>query len=60
VIEALGSWGYTWAATQLREDHLDPGLLMWFLRRLRAEQIPDQRTVVRFEFHTPAPPRTSG
>jgi DNA-binding HxlR family transcriptional regulator len=58
VIEALGTWGYTWAATQLREDHLDPGLLMWFLRRrLRAEQIPEQRTVVRFEFHTPAPPR---
>jgi DNA-binding HxlR family transcriptional regulator len=54
VIEALGTWGYTWAASKLREDHLDPGLLMWFLRRqLRAEQLPEQRTVVRFEFHTP-------
>lgn len=59
VIEALGTWGYTWAATQLREDQLDPGLLMWFLRRrLRTEQLPEQRTVVRFEFHAPGPPRS--
>jgi hypothetical protein len=32
-VEALGRWGYQWAAEQLRPDNLDAGLLMWFLRR---------------------------
>ena len=29
VVEALGRWGYQWAAEQLRPDNLDAGLLMW-------------------------------
>ena len=33
MVEALGRWGYEWAAEQLRPDNLDAGLLMWFLRR---------------------------
>ena len=28
VVEALGRWGYQWAAEQLRPDNLDAGLLM--------------------------------
>jgi DNA-binding HxlR family transcriptional regulator len=31
VVEALGQWGYQWAAERLRPDNLDAGLLMWFL-----------------------------
>jgi DNA-binding HxlR family transcriptional regulator len=51
VVIALGTWGYKWAATELRPDNLDPGLLMWFLRRrVRLENLPDQRVVVRFDF----------
>lgn len=51
VIDALGHWAYRFAATDLRAEHLDASLLMWFIRRrLRTENVPTQRTVVRFQF----------
>jgi DNA-binding HxlR family transcriptional regulator len=51
VVEALGRWGYEWAAEQLRPDNLDAGLLMWFLRRrVRVDRLPDERVTVQFEF----------
>jgi DNA-binding HxlR family transcriptional regulator len=51
VVTALGTWGYRWAATELRPENLDPGLLMWFLRRrVRVENLPEHRVVIRFEF----------
>ncbi|WP_347597669.1 helix-turn-helix domain-containing protein [Acrocarpospora sp. B8E8] len=51
VIEALGHWGYRFVASELRAEHLDAGLLMWFVRRrLRTENLPAQRTVVQFQF----------
>jgi alkyl sulfatase BDS1-like metallo-beta-lactamase superfamily hydrolase len=51
VVEALGRWGYQWAAEQLRPDNLDAGLLMWFLRRrVQADRLPAQRVTVQFEF----------
>lgn len=51
VVVALGTWGYKWAASELRPDNLDAGLLMWFLRRrVTVEQLPADRTVVRFDF----------
>ena len=51
VVEALGRWGYEWAAGQLRPDNLDAGLLMWFLRRrVRVDRLPAQRVTVQFEF----------
>jgi DNA-binding HxlR family transcriptional regulator len=51
VVDALGGWGYRFAATELHSEHLDAGLLMWFLRRrLRSENLPAQRTVVQFRF----------
>lgn len=51
VIDALGHWGYRFAATELHAEHLDAGLLMWFLRRrLRTENVPARRTVVQFQF----------
>src|SRR5215510_4327753 len=34
VIEAIGTWGYRWASKDLTDDHLDPGWLMWVLRRM--------------------------
>jgi DNA-binding HxlR family transcriptional regulator len=58
VIRSLGEWGYRWAAKDLRPEHLNPDLLMWFLRRrVRPEGLPGHRTVVRFEFRAPAPRR---
>jgi DNA-binding HxlR family transcriptional regulator len=51
VVEALGRWGYDWAAEQLRPDNLDAGLLMWFLRRrVRVDRLPADRVTVQFEF----------
>jgi hypothetical protein len=50
VVVALG-WGYKWAAHELRPENLDAGLLMWFLRRrVTVDQLPAERTVVRFDF----------
>jgi DNA-binding HxlR family transcriptional regulator len=52
VIEALGAWGYKWAAQTLTPDCLDPGLLLWFVRRrVDTHQLPAGRHVVRFDFH---------
>lgn len=51
VVDALGQWGYQWAAEQLRPDNLDAGLLMWFLRRrVQADRLPAGRVTVQFEF----------
>ncbi len=51
VVEALGRWGYEWAAEQLRPDNLDAGLLMWFpRRRVQVDRLPPERVTVQFEF----------
>jgi len=52
VVDALGVWAYKWVSRELPPENLDPGLLMWFLRRrIRVENLPDERVVVRFAFH---------
>jgi len=52
VIDALGVWGYKWAAQTLTPDCLEPGLLLWFIRRrVRTQHLPAERHVVRFDFH---------
>ena len=44
MVEALGRWGYQWAAEQLRPDNLDAGLLMWFLRRrVQVDRLPAEQ-----------------
>ena len=51
VVEALGRWGSVWAASQLRPDHLDAGLLMWFLRRrVQIQRLPAEQVTVQFVF----------
>lgn len=51
VIETLGLWGYRWIQRELRQDELDPALLMWDIRRsIDPSPLPaDRRTVVQFE-----------
>ena len=50
VIQALGRWGHKWAAQNLREEDLDPDLLMWFLRRrIRVDNLPEDRIVIEFQ-----------
>jgi DNA-binding HxlR family transcriptional regulator len=59
VIVALGQWGYQFAATELRAEHLDAGLLMWFVRRrLHTEKLPPRRTVMQFQFRPRSRPPT--
>ena len=33
IIMALGHWGAQWIGSRLRKDELDPGFLMWDVRR---------------------------
>ena len=51
VIDALGTWGYRWAAKDLADKDLDPDFLMWSLRRLvRIDALPEERVVLLFRF----------
>jgi DNA-binding HxlR family transcriptional regulator len=51
VVETLGVWGQRWVRSRLTPDELDPGLLMWDIRRrVDPNQFPSRRIVVQFEF----------
>ncbi|MCZ6532600.1 MAG: helix-turn-helix domain-containing protein [SAR324 cluster bacterium] len=52
VIEQLGTWGYRWAQSDLKDEDLDAGLLMWDMqRRNHLDRLPPRRVVVHFRFH---------
>jgi len=54
VIEALGRWGQRWTA-RVDRRRLDPGFLMWNLRRRVAlDRLPSRRVVLCFRFAGPA------
>lgn len=51
IIEAMGVWGQRWARSSYGPDDLDPGLLMWDVRKmLQPDGLRDGRTVVAFRF----------
>jgi hypothetical protein len=53
VVEQLGAWGQRWARRRVAPEDLDAGLLMWDVRRrLRMDQLPARKVVVRFEFRS--------
>jgi hypothetical protein len=55
VVQAMGEWGVTWSFTDPRPEELDPDLLIvWMARHVDREQLPPDRTVVRFDFRDPA------
>jgi DNA-binding HxlR family transcriptional regulator len=57
VIEGLGEWGQRWARSEVHAEDLDPGLLMWDIRRrVNTDRLPDRRVVVQFDFR--AVPKT--
>lgn len=57
LVEAMGVWGQRWARSDYGPDELDPGFLMWDMRRmLRPEGLAPGRTVVEFWIRD-APPR---
>ena len=62
VVASLGAWGQRWT-TRVERHNLDPGLLVWNMRRRVApERLPARRVVVRLRFAGVAPgyrgPRT--
>ncbi|MBD3655036.1 MULTISPECIES: winged helix-turn-helix transcriptional regulator [Marinobacter] len=51
LIRALGEWGMRWARGDLRETHIDVGLLMLYLQRsIKTECLPGNQSVIKFEF----------
>jgi DNA-binding HxlR family transcriptional regulator len=51
VVHALGHWGLTHTRALIKREDLDPGLLMYGLRRrVDLSALPDRRVVLRFEF----------
>jgi DNA-binding HxlR family transcriptional regulator len=51
IIMALGHWGAQWIGSRLRKDELDPGFLMWDVRRFaRIEEFPAEPVVIHFRF----------
>lgn len=52
VVELMGAWGHRWARTQLDDNDLDAGLLMWDMRRsVDPAAFPKNRIVVNFFYH---------
>ena len=51
VVEAIGMWGQKWIETEASLANLDPGLLMWDMRRnLPPSPMPARRSVVAFRY----------
>jgi DNA-binding HxlR family transcriptional regulator len=51
IIEAMGRWGQRWARSHYTTEELDPGFLMWDMRRmLQPQGLAPSRTVVEFRF----------
>jgi DNA-binding HxlR family transcriptional regulator len=49
-IDCLGAWGQRWTV-RVQQRNLDPGFLMWNVRRrIALERLPAGRTVLRFDF----------
>jgi hypothetical protein len=55
IVAGLGAWGQRWT-TRVERRNLDPGLLVWNMRRrVAAERLPPRRVVVRLRFGGVAP-----
>lgn len=51
LIEHMAIWGHRWVGSQLADDDLDVGLLMWDIRRgVDGTRFPDRRIVVQVCF----------
>jgi DNA-binding HxlR family transcriptional regulator len=51
VVEALVTWGARWAFGSPDPCHLDPVLLLWWMRGgVRYDRLPPRRVVVQFDF----------
>ena len=61
VVMGLGHWGARWVGGALRDEELDPSLLMWDMRRfVRRDQLPPTRWWCTFISAMRAPAKTAG
>jgi DNA-binding HxlR family transcriptional regulator len=50
ILMAMGDWAVRWVVGEPRPEELDPQFIMfWLHRTVRLDQVPDGRTVVRFD-----------
>jgi DNA-binding HxlR family transcriptional regulator len=50
ILMAMGNWAVRWIIGEPREEELDPNFLMWWMhRRVKFDELPAKRTVVRFD-----------
>jgi DNA-binding HxlR family transcriptional regulator len=60
IIMSLGFWGQRWIESTLSLKNLDPGLLMWDMRRnLQPTPLPPRRTTINFVYPEMRPGRKS-
>lgn len=60
VIEAMSVWGQRWSRGTIPDDELDPGALMWGMRRqIALDAVPDAGLVIRFSFRGLPPGKAS-
>lgn len=60
VIDAVGFWGQRWIESSLTLENLDPGLLMWDIRRnLRPDPLPPRRCTIKFIYPELVPDQRS-
>lgn len=51
LIRQLGEWRQRWFRSEFNGDELDPGILLWDIRRgVKPEALPQLRVAVRFNF----------
>ena len=51
VIDSIGKWGQKWVEAEPSLENLDPGLLMWDMRRnLDTTPMPDRQVVIEFHY----------
>jgi DNA-binding HxlR family transcriptional regulator len=58
LIRQLGYWAVRWAFADPRDDQIDGGLVLWWLRlAVRRDEVPAGRTVIRFRLTGVKPAR---
>jgi DNA-binding HxlR family transcriptional regulator len=50
LVQGLGEWGQRWARSRYPDDELDPGVLLWDVRRYVTHTLGGDRRVVQFTF----------
>lgn len=51
LVELMAKWGQRWVRWDIAPEEIDPGLLMWEVKRnIEVDRLPEERVVVYFSF----------